>query len=198
MCTPLRILLTVLLSFVCTGNAAAQNSGMEVQAAYFSPYLSQSGASLGTAFEVCARTRMRGASRPQIHSIQLMPQLSYFTQKEVSKKLLVHPEIIYRLRMEDRRTFFFAAVGMGYLGSSQRQEGSLNLASGEMNYTTELLHALFTGVSTGLGVDLRSNFGLFIKATYGREWRLKLPNSAFFGASLGVHLRLQSKASTHE
>lgn len=187
------ILFTLLLAACSPRVACAQNQGPEVQVAYVAPFLSQSGGSLGAAFQVHSNDRIGRKGRTQIQSIKILPQFTYFRQREASTNFFFHPELVYKLQKQNGRSYLLASLGVGYLATFQRQEGRLDLGSGEIEYDRELLHGFFSGLNAGIGVDLRANFGLFVKATYGRAWRFGTPNTAFFGATVGAQFTLKAK-----
>ncbi len=171
----------------------AQYGNKEWQVGYFAPYISNMGGIVGYA---CDLKELGESSKQQStckQRLQLLTQLGYFTQANVSHNLLLNPEMVYRWNKSDKRFFLTSSVGAGYLLSFQRQNGTLNLGTGEMEYSYDALNYFLPTVNTGLGVDPIKHLGFYFKATYGRKLGLQNENATFFGISTGLILNFNLK-----
>ncbi|MDP5170343.1 MAG: hypothetical protein NWR72_08850 [Bacteroidia bacterium] len=182
-----------IFTFLATNSALSQERDIEWQVAYFAPYLSNIGGSLGRTFTLKELGENAKERRKSQQRLQLLTQCSYFTQSNVSQNLVLNPELVYRLNKSDKRFFFTSSVGAGYLLAFQRQDGSLNLGTGEIDYRYDAINYFLPSLNIGLGIDPKKYLGLFIKATYGGKLSVQNTNAAFFAISTGLMLRLHSK-----
>lgn len=192
--TPLKkyILLSVFFG-VMSYAVVAQNSNKEWQVGYFAPYISNMGGTLGYAFDLKEFGDNSNKQRISKHYLQILTQLGYFTQTNVSHNLLLNPELVYRWNKSDKRFFLTSSVGAGYLIAFQRQDGSLNLGTGKMDYRYDALNYFLPTLNLGLGVDPKKHVGFYFKATYGRKLSVQNANAAFLGLSTGLILKFNSK-----
>lgn len=82
---------------------------------------------------------------------------------------------------------------MGYLLAFQRQDGSLNLGTGEIDYRYDASNYLLTTLNIGLGVAPKKHLGYYFKATHGRKLSIQNANAAFVGISTGLIVTFNSK-----
>jgi hypothetical protein len=178
----------ILSSFVL-----AQNNNKEWQVGYFAPYISNMGGTVGYAFDLRELEDNSTEQRKSKHRLQVLTQLGYFTQANVSQNFLLNPELVYRWNKLDKRFFLTSSVGTGYLLSFQRQDGSLNLGTGETDYRYDALNYFLPSSNIGLGVDPKKHLGFYFKATYGRKLSIQNANAAFVGISTGLIVTFNSK-----
>jgi hypothetical protein len=171
---------------------SAQEHNTSFQLGYFAPYLTGVGGTFGCTFDLKSPKLGADGKGAWLHVLQFAPQLGYFTQLNVSHNVVINPELVYRFKKADKRFFVFSSIGTGYLWSLQRQEGTLNLGTGEMDYQNAAQNFFLPNINVGLGMEPKNAIGFFFKTTYGRKISSSLPNSAFFGLSAGIILRLKS------
>lgn len=168
-----------------------QSTNNEWQVGYFAPYISHMGGSVGYAFDLkvsAKREESKGQQR-----LRLLTQLGYFAQPNVSQSLLLNPELVYKWNKLDKRFFLTSSVGTGYLLTFQRQDGSLNLASGITEYRSEAVNYFLPNLNLGFGVDPKKHLGFYLKATYGTKLNANHANAAFFGIAAGLILKFNAK-----
>jgi outer membrane receptor protein involved in Fe transport len=172
------------LPFCCLllGLCFARPASAQLQVGYFAPWLTNVGGTVGYAF-----AWKDGAQ----HQLQVLPQLSYFSQLQVSSNVMLHPELVYRRGGAERRFYWSSSVGAGYLLSLQRQDGTVDLGSGDLTHRTVSLHHFVPSVGLGLGLAPRKRLGYYLKASYGRSFRANAENAAFYGLSAGLVFQLQ-------
>jgi len=171
----------------------AQKKDAEIQIGYFAPYITNIGGSIGFAFELKKWETTSTSNRIKLHRLQLLSQLSYFNHPGVTNNIFFNPEIIYKWRKSNKRFYLASSIGTGYLLSSQRQEGKLNLATGNLDYQNELRNYFAPNINLGFGVDPLKNIGFYFKTLYGRKFTMGADNAAFFGVSLGILIKIKSK-----
>lgn len=186
------ILLAVFLG-ILSSSILAQMNTKEWQVGYFAPYISDMGGTVSYAFDL---KEFRDNSKEQGKSkqrLQLLSQLGYFIQTNVSHNFLFNPELVYRWNKLDKRFFLTSSVGTGYLLSFQRQDGSLNLGTGETDYRYDALNYFLPALNMGLGVDPKKNLGFYFKTTYGRKLSYQSANAGFFAISTGLIVQFNLK-----
>ena len=171
----------------------AQLKNLELQAGYFAPYLSNIGGSLGCSFDLKEIGRKSNNQLKSNQVFQLLPQVSYFTQTNVSQNFLLNPELVYKWNKLDRRFFLTSSLGLGYLLSLQKQDGILNLGTGSIEYRYNALNYFLPTLNLGLGIDPKRHIGFFFKTSYGRKLSAQNVNSAFFGISTGLIIKFHAK-----
>jgi hypothetical protein len=184
---------TILLSiFTClvTITLMGQITEKEWQVGYFAPYLSNLGGTVGYVFDLKELGEDSNEQRKNQQRLQLLTQLGYFTQTNVSQNILLNPELVYRWNKLDKRFFLTSSVGAGYLLSFQRQDGTLNLATGETDYRYEAQNYFLPTLNLGLGVTTKKHLGFYFKTTYGRKLSTQNANAGFVGISTGLILKL--------
>lgn len=193
----MKSLRTYILLFVFTclvsSSVIAQRTNFEWQVGYFAPYLSNMGGIMGCAFDLKELGVDSTEQRVSKHRLQVLTQLGYFAQANVSQNISLNPEWVYRYNKLDKRFFLFASVGTGYLLSFQSQDGLLNLGTGEIDYRYEALNYFLPTLNMGLGVDPKKRLGFYFKATYGRKLSTQNANAGFFSLSSGLILKINSK-----
>jgi hypothetical protein len=173
-------------------HTAAQKKAMEWQVGYFAPYVSNIGGTVGYAYEFKKWEASSSKGSKSENRIQLLTQLSYFSQLNVSSNVLLNPEIVYSWNHADKRFFLSSSIGTGYLISFQKQGGALNLATGATEYRHDTLNYFLPNINLGSGFALTKSIGFFFKATYGRKLSTENANSAFLGLTAGLILTFKS------
>ncbi len=193
----MKSLRTYILLFVfnclVSFSVVAQRTDFEWQVGYFAPYLSNMGSIVGCAFdlkEFGVDSKEQRKSKQRLH---LLTQLGYFTQTNVSQNILLNPELVYRWNKLDKRFFLTSSVGAGYLLSFQKQDGSLNLGTGETDYRYEARNYFLSTLNIDLGVDPKKLLGFYFKTSYGRKLSTLNANAGFFAISMGLILKFNSK-----
>jgi|688.fasta_scaffold233186_1 hypothetical protein len=186
------ILLSVFIG-VMSNFAVAQNNNKEWQVGYFAPYISNMGGTVGYAFDLKELEDNSKEKRKRKQRLQFLTQLGYFAQTNVSRNLLLNPELVYRWNKSDKRFFLTSSVGAGYLLAFQRQDGTLNLGTGEIDYRYAALNHFLPTLNLGLGVEPKKHLGFFFKATYGRKLSVQNANAAFVGLSTGLIIKFHPK-----
>jgi hypothetical protein len=186
------ILLSVFICFIASF-VLAQRKDIEWQVGYFAPYLSNMGGTLGCAFDLKEIGEDSKEQRKSKQRLQLLTQLGYFAQTNVSHNILLNPELVYSWNKLDKRLFLTSSVGAGYLLSFQKQDGSLNLGTGETDYRYEARNYFLPTLNIGLGVDPKKLLGFYFKTSYGRKLSTLNANAGFFAISMGLILKFNSK-----
>lgn len=186
-------LVLAIFTSLATSAIVAQERNIEWQVGYFAPYISNMGGTLGYAFDLKELGDNSTEIRKSKQRLQLLTQLGYFTQINVSHNLLLNPELVYKWNKSDKRFFITSSVGVGYLHSFQKQDGTLNIGTGEIDYKYEALNYFLPSLNIGLGVDPKKHLGFYFKATYGRKLSVQNANAAFLGLSTGFILKFNSK-----
>lgn len=186
-----------LLACFANSQSAAQGKVANWHVGYFAPFFTNVGATAGASFDI-SRTAADSVHRRQLSSLQVLGQVSYFAQPRVSNSLFVHPELVYTWRKADQRFFLSAAVGAAYLVTQQRQEGTLNLATGELNYRYLSFNHFVPNIQLGVGIEPKSRFGFYFKVMCGRKMSATAANAAIMGVSTGVMLRFARKKYSND
>jgi len=194
----LRInLLIILLIFSKHSNVYAQLKVSDWQIGYFSPYISNLGCVAGVTLNL-----KNGEMKPEKKSIsdrmKLAAQLSYFSQLSVSNNILFNPQVLYRWQIPDKRFYLSSSIGTGYLLSIQKQEGLLNLASGEFDYRHEVINSFLPNIQLGFGAEPKRRLGFFLTFCYGSKLSLNRANEGFLCFSTGLILKLKSTYESYE
>ena len=186
------ILLFVYIGLV-SSSVLAQNNNKEWQVGYIAPYISNRGGTVGYAFDLKELGDHSTEKRQGRQRLQFLSQLGYFTQPNVSRNLLFNPELVYRWNKSDKRFFLTSSVGAGYLLSFQRQVGTLNLGTGEIDYRYDALNYFLPTLNLGLRVEPKKHLGFSFKVSYGRKLSTQNVNAAFVGLSTGLIAKFNSK-----
>jgi len=75
----------------------------------------------------------------------------------------------------------------------RKQEGTLNLANGDIEYQTEGTLFIIPRISLGMGVAPRKRLGGYLQVSYGQQMGGDVGRQAFFSAAAGLALRMHSK-----
>lgn len=185
---PIIFLLFFVLACFLSLKVVAQKRGIEWQVGYFTPYLSNIGGTVACAFDL-----KELGEHKNTHRLQLLTQLGYFTHLNVSKNILLNPELQYKWNKTDRRFFLSSSLGLGYLHALQRQERTVNLSTGEATFQSDVFNYVLPNINIGLGIDPKSRFGFYLKATYGKNYGVGSPNAVFFALSTGLIFKFNSK-----
>jgi hypothetical protein len=186
------ILLSVFICLIAS-SVVAQRTDVDWQVGYFSPYLSNMGGTLGCAFDLKELGDDSKEQRKSKQRLQLLTQLGYFVQTNVSQNIMLNPELVYKWNALHKRFFLTSSVGTGYLLAFQRQDGALNLGTGETDYRFEARNYFLPSLNIGLGVDPKKRIGFYFKTTYGRKFSTQNANAGFFAVSVGLILKFNSK-----
>jgi hypothetical protein len=183
-------IISIFLSSSCTV-IKAQSAHSEWQLGYYAPFISNRGVAVGYAFEVVNRKSEQNSEAKRQNQIQFLAQGSYFTQLEVSHNYLVNLEWVYKWNVTQKRFFLSTSVGTAYLLSLQRQEGILNLSTGDIDYRYQAKNYFLPNVNFGLGIDPKKHVGFYLKATYGRTWSSQNAQATFLSLSTGMIVKFQ-------
>ena len=186
------ILLSIFIGLVSLSGVAQKKNG-EWQFGYFAPYLTHVGGTAAFAFDLNVLGGDSNVKSKSEHFLQISSQLGYFTQSKVSQNILLNPELVYRWKKSGKRFFLSSSVGTGYLLSFQRQDGVLNLGTGEIDYRYDALNYFLPNINLGLGLEPKKHLGFYLKATYGRKISVHNANAAFVGVSAGIILKFTLK-----
>lgn len=186
------ILLSVYIGLV-SSTVLAQNENKEWQVGYFAPYISNMGGTLGYAFDLKELGDNSTEQRKSKQRLQILTQLGYFTQINISHNLLLNPELVYRWNKSDKRFFLTSSLGAGYLLDFQRQDGTLNLGTGEIEHRYDALNYFLPTLNLGFGVDPKKHLGFYFKATYGRKLSIQNADAAFVALSTGLIIKFHPK-----
>jgi len=186
------IVFSIFTCFV-SSSIVAQIKNKELQIGYFAPYLSNMGGSIGYVIDLNKFQEDSKEQRKSMQKVQLLTQLGYFTQNNVSQNILFNPELVYRWQKLDKRFFLFSSVGTGYLLSFKRQDGTLNLGTGETDYRFETLNYFLPTLNIGFGVDPKKHIGFYFKTTYGRKLNTQNADAGFVGILTGFILNFDNK-----
>jgi hypothetical protein len=187
-----RFILAAFLLYV-PYSVVAQKRINEWQLGYLAPYLTNTGVTAGWAFDLKEFGKNSIEQRKTVNRLQLLTQLGYFTQINVSKNIFLNPEMVYKWKKLDKRFFLTSSFGAGYLRSFQRQDGTLNLATGELDYRNEILNYFLPNLNVGFGLDAKKHLGFYLKSTYGRKVSMQNANAAFWAISTGLIVKINSK-----
>jgi hypothetical protein len=187
-----NILFSIFIGLL-SSSVLAQNNNKEWQVGYFAPYISNMGGTVGFAFDLKELGDNSKEKRKSKQRLQILTQLGYFTQTNVSQNFLLNPELVYRWNISNKRFFLTSSIGAGYLLAFQRQDGTLNLGTGEIEYGYDALNYFLPTLNLGLGVEPKKHLGFFFKATYGRKLSVQNANAAFVGLSTGLIIKFHPK-----
>lgn len=171
----------------------AQKRTQEWQIGYFAPYITNIGGTIGHTLDIKKLGTSSIKQKKSVHRLQLLSQVSYFAQLKVSNNISLNPEIVYRWNKTDKHFFLSSSIGAGYLVSFQRQEGTVNLATGEIVYRNEAINYFLPNLNVGIGLDPKYHFGYYLKGTYGRKISPETADAAFFSISTGMIIKFYSK-----
>jgi hypothetical protein len=171
----------------------AQKQDIAWQFGYTAPYLTQSGATLGLASDIQAFTGNPDDKPHIVRRLQVLTQVGYFAQINVSQNLLLNPELVYRRNVMNKRFYLSSSLGLGYLLSFQKRAGILNLATGETKYQRDALQYFLPNLNLCFGLDPKKNLGYYFKVYYGRKISAEHTQAAFFGLATGIVFKFPSK-----
>lgn len=180
------------LTFLLYYTGLSQTRKSEWQVGYFAPYLTQVGALAGLAFDIKTWSTLSETVKSE-QRLQILTQWGYFRQIHVSDNIILNPEMVYRWNKKGHRFFVNSSAGAGYILSFQRQEGTLNLGTGESANSYESIHYFVPTVSVGIGIDPKKYPGFYLKASYGRKLSVQNDHDAFMSLAAGVIYRFTSK-----
>ena len=188
----MQLISALLFSMAAIAPAFGGDGAVMWRTGYFAPYLLNIGGTAGLSIGLKDWVGNTD-KRPGDHRIQLLTQLNYFTQLNVSNHLLINPEIEYRWNKTGKRIFLSTSIGAGYMLSFLRKEGKLNLATGEIDYRHEASSHFVPNLNFGLGLEPRKVIGCFLKATYGFKWGTSDASEGFVGLSSGIIIKPKNK-----
>jgi hypothetical protein len=195
---PMKTLLGLIITLLLGGNLFAQKADNALLAGYFGPYFTNVGGTVGYAFTLKTWEKTSANKRSKRHSLQLLPQVGYYHQPRVSHNVLFNPEVSYQWQKLDKRFCLLAAVGTAYQLTFKKEDGILNLGTGDIDYKYKQLHSFVPNISLGFGVTPRKAIGFYFKAYYGRQLRFDAVNTAFIGLSTGILINLKYKNERHD
>jgi len=187
----IRTVLVVCLSIWLSGEATAQKDTVAVSFGYFAPYGVQVGGKTGLSFNLKSWTVERENRSNKIRKIDVSPQVGYFFFPGVQNNLLLNCDVAYSVAKSGARVVPIASIGLGYLLARQRQEGTVNLATGELKQDVKTLHYFTPTVNAGFAVSTKRSMSYFMKAFYGRKIGFQQEDASFFGLELGLSVKLK-------
>ena len=187
-----RYILVSVLTLILFHSGLSQTRQSEWHIGYYAPYLTHVGAMAGMAFDIKAWSTLSETPKRE-QRLQILTQWGYFRQIHVSDNIILNPEMVYRWNKKGDRFFVNSSIGTGYILSFQRQEGTLNLGTGESTNSYESIHYFVPTLSAGIGIDPKKYPGFYIKASFGRKLSVQNAPDAFMSLATGVIYRFTSK-----
>ena len=83
------------------------------------------------------------------------------------------------------------SIGAGYLLARQKQGGTVNLGTGEIEDDVESLHYFLPTVNAGFRLIPKKKVGYYFKLFYGRKITGQQEDSVFFGLETGVNFNIK-------
>lgn len=163
----------------------AQEQPPELHIGYFAPFGIQIGGSV--AYTDVLKQPI-GA-----HQWWWRAQIGYFAQPNVSDAVFLHPEIEYRRCRPGQYFYGSFSIGSSLAYILRKQEGTLNLANGDIEYQTEDTLFIIPRISPGMGVAPRKRVGGYLRASYGQQLGGDVGRQAFFSAAAGLAFSMHSK-----
>ncbi len=177
---------------LCLGfTLSAQNLNLPIHVGYFAPYGTHIGLKVGTSLGGKDWKSNTQNEINRLHTIKINPQVGYFMQLNVQKNILFNVEFEYRTHSSNRSFYPLVSVGMGYLAGFQRQDGTVNLGTGEIDHNIKTIHHFVPTINLGFGRTPQQKFGYYFKLFYGSK--ISTVYAAFFGAELGVIFHIIKK-----
>jgi hypothetical protein len=170
----------------------AQTRGAGFELGYIAPYFTNAGFSTSYLFGLKKQALSSHPADDKQRSIYFSLGMSYFAQQHVSRQVLVLPEMVFASIHPGRKWSVLPSLGVGYLLSFQKQEASLNLANGQMDYRYQTIHSVLPEIQVALLYQYKSCLGIFLRGFYGRKLSSTVPHTAFFGLSAGMRFTIQN------
>ncbi|KAA3636528.1 MAG: hypothetical protein DWQ02_08115 [Bacteroidetes bacterium] len=185
--------LIVFLCFLTNLPLKGQNTKMPVSIGYFAPYGVQYGAKAGISIPWKNWESDRKEDQIRSYNLTLDPQIGYFVFPEVQNNFFLNMELAIRSHKNEKRFSPMASAGLGYLLGLQKQEGSVNLATGEIDFETTALHYFVPTVSLGFNIKPKKSMGYYFKGFFGRKIIRGLEGSTIIGAEAGITFNINQK-----
>ncbi len=189
----MRYTILVIIWLAAVQFCNAQPREMQLQVGYLGPYITNVGVTVGHAMLIRKFEGNDNQPAKHTHRLRLLKQVGYFAQPGIGHNLIVNPELAYLWNRTGKLFFLSSSLGVGYLLSFQRQDGTLHLGTGEIEYRSDALNYFVPTINVGLGTEPRKHIGFFFKAFYGAKLSAQAANSAFFGLATGITVNLHSK-----
>ena len=168
--------------------AWGQQKSLPIHVSYYAPYFIQFGGKIGTTHSLKS---WKAEEKLRTQEIKLSPELAYFSNPKVQRNGMLNAIVTYTSRKDMGNLYPTYGLGLGYMLSSQRQGGAVNLGTGEIEYTNKIINHLVPTLNLGLAKDPKKKLGYYFRTFYGRKLTFGAENSAFFGAELGLNFRLK-------
>ncbi|WP_421946619.1 hypothetical protein [Phaeodactylibacter xiamenensis] len=175
----------LLLMILAGTTLQAQEQPPELHIGYFAPFGVQIGGSV--AYTDVLKQPI-GA-----HQWWWRAQAGYFAQPNVSDAVFLHPEVEYRRCRPGQYFYASSSIGSSLAYTLSKQEGTLNLASGTIDYQKEGSLYIIPRISLGIGVAPRKRLGGYLRASYGQQLGGDNGRQAFFSAAAGLAISMHSK-----
>lgn len=179
-----------LFATLCLVLTSLTTWGQDFFLGYSTPYFVQPGLRLGVSFPVLEKEK--GNSKLALSAI---PQLTYFMQPAVRQNVMLGGRLQCE-RLGKKRFSPYIALGLNYLFTSQRKDGSVNLGTGEIEFNAEQVHHVVPALSLGAKLQPKKRWGYYAEAFFGRSYAAGAENAGFWGAELGVLMTLTKKEET--
>ncbi|MEM6299663.1 MAG: hypothetical protein AAF740_13320, partial [Bacteroidota bacterium] len=171
-------------STILSSYAQKEENGRMLSVSYFTPFVTQPGIKVSTAFRL---------KEVKDNQLSIRPHFTWFMQSELHQNFILGGDISYTIRKPEKYFYLAPSVGVGYLLSIENTEGSVNLGSGDIEQERETLHYFLPTLNFELGKLPKKRLGYFFRAFWGRKMTGQEVNSAFFGAELGIIYAFKKK-----
>lgn len=152
---------------------------------YFAPFVTNSGISVGSSHVVYQMPSSE--NQPGANILAFTPEVSYYTQYNTNQSLLFNPGFSYGFRHHAKSNIFFFSAALGYLYTWQKYKSSIPLSNGKPKYFIAHEHYFLPNFQFNFQKQLKSNLGLFVKTTLGRQIRVKRSQNLFFAIGGGLY-----------
>lgn len=189
----MRLTLLTLPLLLISCCLCGQSNGLTASVGYFAPYGVQYGAKAGITIPWKNWESEKKEDQFRTYNVTIDPQIGYFTYPKVQNNFLINMDLAIHTRKNDKRFSPMASVGIGYLLGLQKQDGTVNLATGEINFETNTLHYFVPTVNLGFDISSKKSLGFYFKGFFGRKIIRELKDSSFFGAEAGITFNIHQK-----
>ena len=179
-------LIYIALFFICSFKVSSQSTLPPISFGYYAPYGIQAGINVGTTFKIHNFIKESETENSKVRALYLNPQIAYFENPDIQKNIFLNTELVYARKKSAHSFAPFASVGMGYMLSVQRYDGTVSLSDGKMEFNTKALHQFVPTVNLGFRKDPKGLLGYYFKLFYGHKLFSTGEGSALFGLELGL------------
>lgn len=172
-----------------------QNQHIQWHIGYAAPFFTNVGAELGVSFDIPSSQPDSANTSARPFTLRLLPQVRYFQQLDVQHNFMFDPTLEFVWQRKARKIYPIFSVGLGYIMAFQRQDGTLDLATGNIDYNSEVIHSFVPSINIGFASVPKKRIGYYFKTSYGRSMVVAAQDAAFFGVSFGITFTPQSQNS---